>query len=43
MLSGGGERRGGLRVYGSSPGCLVLSLVASVLLTVLINVLIRVS
>ena len=41
MLRGGGERRGGVRVYGCSPGCLMLSLAASVLLTVLVNVLIR--
>ena len=42
MLDGGGERRSGVRVYGCSPGCLLLSLAASVLLTVLANVLIRV-
>ena len=41
MLGGGGERRGGVRVYGCSPGCLLLSLAASVLLTVLVNVFIR--
>ena len=42
MLDGGGERRSGVRVYGCSPSCLLLSLAASVLLTVLVNVLIRV-
>ncbi len=41
MLDGGRERRSGIRVYGCSPGCLILSLAASVLLTVLVNVLIR--
>jgi hypothetical protein len=35
------ERRGSVRVYGCSPGCLILSLVASALLTLLVNVLIR--
>jgi hypothetical protein len=30
-----------VRVYGCSPGCLLLSLAVSVLLTILINVLIR--
>jgi hypothetical protein len=32
---------GRVRVYGCSPGCLLLSLAVSVLLTILINVLIR--
>jgi hypothetical protein len=32
---------GGVRVYGCSPGCLLLSLAVSVLLTILVNVLIR--
>jgi len=41
MFDGGGERRGGIRVYGCSPGCLMISLAASVLLTVLVNILIR--
>jgi hypothetical protein len=36
------ELRGGrVRVYGCSPGCLLLSLGVSVLLTILVNVLIR--
>jgi hypothetical protein len=30
-----------VRVYGCSPGCLLLSLAASILLTILVNVLIR--
>jgi hypothetical protein len=34
-------RNGRIRVYGCSPGCLLLSLAASVLLTILVNVLIR--
>jgi hypothetical protein len=34
-------RGGQVRVYGCSPGCLVLSLAVSVLLTILINVLLR--
>ena len=32
---------GGVRVYGCSPGCLLLSLGVSILLTVLLNVLVR--
>jgi hypothetical protein len=32
---------GRVRVYGCSPGCLLLSLAVSVLLTILVNVLIR--
>jgi hypothetical protein len=40
-MSEGDEQRGSVRVYGCSPGCLILSLVASVFLTVLVNVLIR--
>jgi hypothetical protein len=32
---------GRVRVYGCSPGCLLLSLGASILLTILLNVLIR--
>jgi hypothetical protein len=32
---------GRVRVYGCSPGCLLISLVVSVLLTILLNVLIR--
>jgi hypothetical protein len=32
---------GRARVYGCSPGCLLLSLAVSVLLTILLNVLIR--
>jgi hypothetical protein len=34
-------RGGRVRVYGCSPGCLLLSLAVSVLLTILVNVLIR--
>ena len=41
MLGGRSYRGGRVRVYGCSPGCLLLSLAASVLLTVLLNVLIR--
>jgi hypothetical protein len=33
--------RGLVRVYGCSPGCLLLSLAVSVLLTIVLNVLIR--
>jgi hypothetical protein len=36
-----GDRGGGIRVYGCSPGCLLISLLASVALTILVNVLIR--
>lgn len=32
---------GRVRVYGCSPGCLLLSLAVSILLTILVNVLIR--
>ena len=43
-LFGGRRYRGGsVRVYGCSPGCLVVSLIASILLTILVNVLIRLS
>ncbi|MBA2742062.1 MAG: hypothetical protein H0U46_08640 [Actinobacteria bacterium] len=34
-------RNGRVRVYGCSPGCLLISLVLSVLLTILLNVFIR--
>jgi hypothetical protein len=34
-------RDGRIRVYGCSPGCLLLSLAVSILLTILLNVLIR--
>jgi hypothetical protein len=34
-------RDGRVRVYGCSPGCLVVSLIVSVVLTVLVNLLIR--
>ena len=39
----GGRSYGGgrVRVYGCSPGCLLVSLAVSVILTVLVNVLIR--
>jgi hypothetical protein len=41
-LFGGRSYGGGrVRVYGCSPGCLVLSLGLSLLLTILINLLIR--
>jgi hypothetical protein len=38
-----GPRRGGggIKVYGCSPGCLLLSLALSVLLTIALNLLIR--
>jgi hypothetical protein len=32
---------GRVRVYGCSPGCLLISLAVSVLLTILVNILIR--
>lgn len=36
------EYRGGrVKVYGCSPGCLVLSLLVSAVLTILVNLLIR--
>lgn len=35
-------RRGNVRVYGCSPGCLVLSLGISILLTILVNACIRI-
>jgi hypothetical protein len=35
------KRLGGVRVYGCSPGCLLLSLALSVALTILVNVLLR--
>jgi len=35
-------RRGNVRVYGCSPGCLVLSLGVSILLTFLLNACIRI-
>jgi hypothetical protein len=39
---GGRSYRGGqVRVYGCSPGCLLVSLFASIVLTILVNVLIR--
>jgi hypothetical protein len=41
VLSGERGRGGRVRVYGCSPGCLVLSLLFSLLLTVLVNVLLR--
>jgi hypothetical protein len=41
-LFGGRSYRGGrVRVYGCSPGCLLLSLLVSAILTVLVNLLIR--
>jgi hypothetical protein len=42
MLFGGRSYRGGrVRVYGCSPGCLLVSLLVSALLTLIINLLIR--
>ena len=39
---GGRSYRGGsVRVYGCSPGCLLISLLLSVILTLLLNLLIR--
>jgi hypothetical protein len=35
------SRDGRVKVYGCSPGCLVVSLVLSLALTILVNVLIR--
>jgi hypothetical protein len=40
-MDAGDERRRSVRVYGCSPGCLLLSLAVSVVLTIFINVLIR--
>lgn len=41
-LFGGRDYAGGrVRVYGCSPGCLVISLALSLVLTLLINLLIR--
>jgi hypothetical protein len=39
----GGRSFGGgrVRVYGCSPGCLLMSLLASIVLTILLNLLIR--
>ena len=34
---------GRVRVYGCSPGCLVMSLLVSIVLTVLINLILRVA
>lgn len=44
MVLGTGRRSGGranVRVYGCSPGCLLLSLGVSLFLTLLVNLLIR--
>ena len=41
LFSGRDVAGGGARVYGCSPGCLVVSLAVSVLLTILVNLLIR--
>ncbi len=42
-MLGGGRRygRGQVRVYGCSPGCLLISLAVSVFLTIVLNLLIR--
>ncbi|MBD0290421.1 MAG: hypothetical protein ICV74_04120 [Thermoleophilia bacterium] len=41
-LFGGRELGSGrVRVYGCSPGCLAISLLASLLLTILLNLLVR--
>jgi hypothetical protein len=37
----GPRRRGGVRVYGCSPGCLLLSLGLSIVLTIVLNLLLR--
>jgi hypothetical protein len=41
LFGGRGDGGGRVRVYGCSPGCLLMSLALSVFLTILINVLIR--
>ena len=42
-MLGGGRRYGGgrVRVYGCSPGCLLISLAISLFLTLIVNLLIR--
>jgi hypothetical protein len=42
MLGEPRSRRGGVRVYGCSPGCLIASIAISLFLTVILNLLIRV-
>ena len=41
MFPGRGYGRGRVRVYGCSPGCLLMSLLASIVLTIVLNLLIR--
>ena len=41
MFGGRSYRGGQLRVYGCSPGCLLMSLVVSIVLTIVLNLLIR--
>jgi hypothetical protein len=44
MSDGPGNPSGGrVRVYGCSPGCLLLSLAVSIVLTIVLNVLVRLS
>ena len=41
IFGGRGSGRSSVKVYGCSPGCLLMSLAVSVLLTVVLNLLIR--
>lgn len=41
MFSGRPFGGGRVRVYGCSPGCLLMSLLASIVLTIVLNLLIR--
>jgi hypothetical protein len=41
LLGPTGSPDGRVRVYGCTPGCLIVSLLVSVVLTILVNVLIR--
>jgi hypothetical protein len=41
MFSGRTFGGGRVRVYGCSPGCLLMSLLASIVLTIVLNLLIR--
>jgi hypothetical protein len=41
MFSGRSSGGGRVRVYGCSPGCLLMSLLASIVLTIVLNLLIR--
>ena len=42
LFSARGDRGGQVKVYGCSPGCLLISLLLSVFLTLVLNLLIRV-